>query len=515
MEFFSFALHNVKKILINQPKSFHDWKMKFFFIREEIIHIAMLFCEPGAIPKEDTPIPKKAAWYDKLMATPNRVFGEQVLVTTSISDKWPERSKEVPMLLLNGEEFALYHSAFQTFSRAMGRSCLPNPAVATQGARNSNPRPCRTVTYAGKEIVYLSSEESVASSNHELSSWDDVFAGVPRDLGVDHEEKWPKKKVTVTGGAMSKKVGATLTASDAASKEGSKGPDSSATPSSIHEEAETEEPEAGKLIRKRSRVETTATTPPTKKVVTSKPIGKKGSFRSLYSKVSPEAVAKKPEVEVKKMPSHQKFNIIPPELLLLRGKLEGLDPPVIQRKEPEVQAENPTAQHTIPIQTETVQTTAGGSAGGAQAEGVLRDATAAGGDVGGSDAAARKDASGKKPRQPSPICVEDTLGDIYYKTYDETRATETHAPVWNLKQNDTFADFGACRESYLGSFPSSEVHQQKERGHDNMYRSYVMGQANASSTGHEILREWRTMHLERAGWEKYRERLSAEAKLFE
>ncbi|KAM0006194.1 hypothetical protein Hdeb2414_s0181g00825671 [Helianthus debilis subsp. tardiflorus] len=41
--FFSFALFNVKKILINPPKSFHDWKMKFFFIREEVIPIAMLF----------------------------------------------------------------------------------------------------------------------------------------------------------------------------------------------------------------------------------------------------------------------------------------------------------------------------------------------------------------------------------------------------------------------------------------------------------------------------------------
>ncbi|KAJ0442322.1 hypothetical protein HanIR_Chr16g0807861 [Helianthus annuus] len=75
--------------------------MKFFFIREEVI--AMLFCEPGVIDKEDTPIPKKAAWYDKLFATPNRAFGEQVLVLASMSDKWPERSREVPVLLLNGE----------------------------------------------------------------------------------------------------------------------------------------------------------------------------------------------------------------------------------------------------------------------------------------------------------------------------------------------------------------------------------------------------------------------------
>ncbi|KAJ0680790.1 hypothetical protein HanPI659440_Chr16g0628311 [Helianthus annuus] len=239
--FFFFALRNVKKILINPPKSFHDWKMKFFFICEEVIPIAMEFRQPSAIPKEDTPIPKKAAWYDKLMATPNRVFGKQVLVAVGMSDKWPKRSKDVPALLSNGE-------------------------------------------------------------------------GVLRDLEIDHEEKRPKKtaakkKVTVAGGATSKKVGTTRTTSDAASKKGtarfrqsnlegfvtvadsfeelhnvgskpqssaaaaarrsgstgSKGPDFGATPSSIHEEAETEEPEA-KLIRKRSRGETATTTPPAKKV---------------------------------------------------------------------------------------------------------------------------------------------------------------------------------------------------------------------------------------------------------
>ncbi|KAF5801724.1 hypothetical protein HanRHA438_Chr06g0260641 [Helianthus annuus] len=209
-----------------------------------------------------------------------------------------------------------------------------NPPVATEGAHIPNPRPLRGVTSAGKEIIYISSEESVASSNHELSSWDDVFAGVLRDLRIDHEEKRPKKtaakkKVTVTGGA-SKKVGATRATSDAASKNGTlhfrqsnledfvvatdtlglhnigdkpqssavavarstgsarlKGPDFGATPSFIHEEAETEKPEAEKLIRKRSRAETATTTCLAKKIATGKPIEKKGSLRSLYTDVSP------------------------------------------------------------------------------------------------------------------------------------------------------------------------------------------------------------------------------------
>ncbi|KAJ0914782.1 hypothetical protein HanPSC8_Chr06g0242511 [Helianthus annuus] len=376
--FFSFALRNVKKILINPPKSFHNWKMKFFFIREEVIPIAMLFHEPGAIDKEDTPIPKKAAGNDNLCATPNRVVGEQVFVAAVMSDKWSEQSREVPVLLLHGE-------------------------------------------------------------------------GVLRDLGIDHEEKRPKKtaakkKVTITGGA-NKKVGATHAASDAASKNGTlhfrqsnledfvvatdtlglhnigdkpqssavavarstgsarlKGPDFGATPSFIHEEAEIEKPEAEKLIRKRSRAETATTTSLAKKIATGKPIEKKGSLRSPYTDVSPEVVANKPEVEVKKMPSHPKFNIIPPKQLLLRERPVG----------------------------------------------------------------------------------------------------------WRSQLKNQLR-----REWYLGAFPPAEVDRQKERGNDNLDRSYVMGQANANSAGHQILHEWRTMHLERAGWEKYQERLSPEAKLFE
>ncbi|KAJ0870490.1 hypothetical protein HanRHA438_Chr11g0501081 [Helianthus annuus] len=44
MGFFSFASRGAaKKILLNPPKSFHDWKPKFFFIREEVLPIAMPF----------------------------------------------------------------------------------------------------------------------------------------------------------------------------------------------------------------------------------------------------------------------------------------------------------------------------------------------------------------------------------------------------------------------------------------------------------------------------------------
>ncbi|KAJ0797057.1 hypothetical protein HanPI659440_Chr04g0169491 [Helianthus annuus] len=58
--FYSFGNRGAaKKILIGPPKSFHDWKMKFFFIREEVMPIAMIFRESDKIEKEELPIPKR------------------------------------------------------------------------------------------------------------------------------------------------------------------------------------------------------------------------------------------------------------------------------------------------------------------------------------------------------------------------------------------------------------------------------------------------------------------------
>ncbi|MFS7936577.1 hypothetical protein Hanom_Chr05g00417201 [Helianthus anomalus] len=382
--FFSFALRSVKKILINPPKRFHDWKMKFFFSREEVIPIAIEFRQSGPVPKEDTQIPCKAAWYNKLMANSNRVFGEQVLVAARMSNKWSEQSKDVPVLLFNGEEAAFYQSVFPTFSRAMGVRALregeeywyeqikpnfiyaraelfANPHVSTEGAHIRNPRPCRSMTPAGKEI---GSEESVASSDHELRSWDDVFAGVLRDLGIGHEEKKPKKaatkkKVNVAGGATSKKVRATRAA-----------------------------------VRRLLKLQ--------------------GLTNPLLS-----ALSRKRTLRI--LPRS-----IPAPFTKKRSKL--------------------------PLQ-----------GGGLLA---VKDVTGGGGGTGGSGANARKGDPGKKPRRSSPIRAEDTLGDIYYKTYDESRANEPHAHVWNLKQNDTFVEFGACREWYLGDFPPAEASEDtlaKER----------------------------------------------------
>ncbi|KAJ0808594.1 hypothetical protein HanPI659440_Chr01g0005091 [Helianthus annuus] len=207
-----------------------------------------------------------------------------------------------------------------------------DPPTSTEGAHIPNPRPLRVMTSARKEIVYLSSEESVRSSNGELSSWPTIFAGVLRNLGIDLEEKKkkPKKKKVITldvdvtskkGGSSHATIGvadkgtlrlrqsnledyviisdsfeglsrigekkAGAAGSKSSGSAGSRNPDAGATPSSVahgegedEEEVEEEEP-AVQLIRKRSREAEIGAS------VMSKPGGaplirKRSNLRSLY-----------------------------------------------------------------------------------------------------------------------------------------------------------------------------------------------------------------------------------------
>ncbi|MFS7987661.1 hypothetical protein Hanom_Chr11g01025511 [Helianthus anomalus] len=297
-----------------------------------------------------------------------------------MSDKWPKDSENVPVLLLDCEG-KLPLSAFPTFAGIMGARPLRDgeefwleqirpkfmyarieafvvPPIATEGAHIPNLRPCRAITSAGKTIVYFSSEESVASFEHELNPSHDLFAGVLRKLSVDPEEKKPKrvskKKITVAEGAAMKKAEVTGATSDVASQKGtlqfrqstledfvyvadsveelyaiggkpqgnvegvvrssgsagSKGPDVEETGA---------EPDAEELIRKnalkRSRAEAkTETTPLAKKVATCKPIGKKGSLRSHYYEASRE-VSKNPDARLK-------TTVLPPKTVAERKEAE-------------------------------------------------------------------------------------------------------------------------------------------------------------------------------------------------
>ncbi|KAM0040741.1 hypothetical protein Hdeb2414_s0012g00397631 [Helianthus debilis subsp. tardiflorus] len=226
MGFYSFGNRgSAKKILLNPPKSFHDWKQKFFFITEEVIPIAMIFRTLDVIEKEELPIPKGDAWNLKLIATPNRIFGENVLVAAHLYQAaFPTFGGFMEVRPLEpGEQYWNEHIKGHFLYPPAGT--FANPPTATEGAHLPSPRPLQAVTSAGKEILYLFSEESVGSSNGELSSWSNIFAGVLRDLGTDPEEKKKKpnkknKKVIIIEPELTSKKGGSSCAATGASEKG-------------------------------------------------------------------------------------------------------------------------------------------------------------------------------------------------------------------------------------------------------------------------------------------------------
>ncbi|KAJ0463509.1 hypothetical protein HanHA300_Chr14g0516491 [Helianthus annuus] len=195
-----------------------------------------------------------------------------------------------------------------------------NPPTATEGALLPKPRPLRGVTFARKEILFLSSKESVGSSHEE-------------------PKKAPKKKtkkVTVDTGATSKKGGSSrapaadhdkgtlrfrqsnledyvvasdsleglsrigekkkgsATGSKSSESAGSRIPEAGATHSSValdeeeeeEEEEEHEEEAAAKLVTRKSSREKTAAGAKLAQKFVDPVIGKQSSLRSLY-KFSP------------------------------------------------------------------------------------------------------------------------------------------------------------------------------------------------------------------------------------
>ncbi|KAJ0897915.1 hypothetical protein HanRHA438_Chr08g0350991 [Helianthus annuus] len=453
------------------------------------------------IPKEDLPIPKKANWYLQLTPTPNRVFGENVLVAAGMSDQWAPDSKDIPVLKLGDQEVQLYQAAFATFggviwSRPLkageqywydqikGYFMYPvadafvDPPISTEGAHIPNPRPLRSVTSAGKEIVYLSSEESVGSSNGELSPWSQIFAGVLRDLGIDPEDKKKKpmkRKKVITLNPEARELGVVAQPLLLLTKvlllrqkKGWSNPDAGTTPSSAAQEEgdeeEAEEEPAVKLIRKRSREAALGAS------VLSKPggtplIGKKSNLRSLY-KFSPEAekttfekkgvTITEPSEPTLKRPRVTKVTIKPFTVLQSeKEKQKAVEKAVKEReierkraaekpptgpKEPEVVAtfsakkaqglgptpitglDQPTFEKGKGVEVEKpVETSPNDApvqtvqvASAGETGLATKEQTVAAGFAAGQVGAGRPDATSH-----SPIGPMDTLGDVYYKSYTE------------------------------------------------------------------------------------------------
>ncbi|KAF5816299.1 hypothetical protein HanRHA438_Chr03g0144161 [Helianthus annuus] len=87
--FYSFAQRpTVKKILLVPPKSFHEWKPKFFYIKAGVIPIRMTFRGVEDIEVETLKTPEAEIWYQDLKDVPSIEFPERALVAAGMSLHW-------------------------------------------------------------------------------------------------------------------------------------------------------------------------------------------------------------------------------------------------------------------------------------------------------------------------------------------------------------------------------------------------------------------------------------------
>ncbi|XP_035835060.1 uncharacterized protein LOC118483677 isoform X1 [Helianthus annuus] len=256
------------------------------------------------IPKEDLPIPKSAQWYQQLTATPNRVFGENVLVAAKMSDQWSPSSRELPVLKIGDQETQLYQAAFPAFGGSMGVRPLRDDEEGWYDQIKGN-------------FMFPPADA--------FASPPDATEGVLRDLGVDPEEKKKKpskKKKKADVEVTSKGLGASRATTAAvkgtlrlrqrdlddyviisdsyeglsyaamgktgaggskgSGSAGSRNPDADATPSQPEDEEEEEEETAPLIGRKRGRSEATTGMASAPVSVVIPVVGKKSKLRSLY-----------------------------------------------------------------------------------------------------------------------------------------------------------------------------------------------------------------------------------------
>ncbi|KAM0063294.1 hypothetical protein Hdeb2414_s0003g00089331 [Helianthus debilis subsp. tardiflorus] len=100
-----------------------------------------------------------------------------------------------------------------------------------------------------------------------------------------------------------------------------------------------------------------------------------------------------------------------------------------------------------------------------------------------------------------PLCPDETLGDHYYRTYTEKKASEVHTQVWNLKKGDTFSNWRVCRDWLKGTFPPAEIKFKEDRDEEQAYHAYLEEAVRYTSTTHHIVREWCSMCKEWVAYE--------------
>ncbi|KAF5804550.1 hypothetical protein HanRHA438_Chr05g0207951 [Helianthus annuus] len=171
---------NVLPCSKDPPKSLHDWKHKFFYIRRGMIPIGMHYRSPDeGIPKLPLIPYAEEQWYKTLIKNPTPMLqlDEKALVTTSMSMMWaPSNPSAAPIygyknkvggdmvvrVLPEGERPWLQQIQ-DSFHHPTEESLSIHVATPTSAHPFASVKPESVTSPARGETILLSSEESIAS----------------------------------------------------------------------------------------------------------------------------------------------------------------------------------------------------------------------------------------------------------------------------------------------------------------------------------------------------------------
>ncbi|KAJ0702274.1 hypothetical protein HanPI659440_Chr14g0527551 [Helianthus annuus] len=156
--FYSFAqCLSAKKILLTPPKSFHEWKPKFFFIKAGVIHMKMTFRGAEDIVVENMKTPESEIWYQDLKDIPSIELPERALVAAGMSLHWKMDREDKPVYMEDDRKL-WYQQIIRNFALPRDEDLAAQPSTGAGELINlgigpeKKKRRVSAVTIASKKI---------------------------------------------------------------------------------------------------------------------------------------------------------------------------------------------------------------------------------------------------------------------------------------------------------------------------------------------------------------------------
>ncbi|KAJ0575917.1 hypothetical protein HanPSC8_Chr05g0195011 [Helianthus annuus] len=490
--FYSFMQRaSAKKILLQPPKSFHDWKQKFFFIKVGVILMRMTFRGKEAVLTETIQTPSDENWYQDLKDVMSIALSEKALVGASMSLNWRMNWEEKPVYM-EGDKTKIWGLTFVSlyvvaFEREGGKmATIPRNLMRSFGELSNlgtgpeKKRRAPAATAAPKKSDVDKTQSSRAKNLggekkgmcHSSDSWcDNVVVSDSLEGLAPAVVRKPKPEPRDTADIPPSNLDDPI--------------DLESNPERLLRK------KAGK--RKQTDVEAEG--------LTRRSRGRKSPGEAiLMPLLRTRFLVKKTNSPVQIEPSSMVDEKLPPSPPRApvneplgsaevpendAEKVAGAENPEVEKSADAVfDAEKITSPEVVDVGASRPQTPELAAQDTDNVEKVSAE-----------DQGSFFDADKNFPIRP-----DETLGDYYYRTYSEKDASEIYSPVWNLKKGDAFSDWRVCRDWLKGTFPPGEIKFQEGRLHDQTYHAYLEGAASYTSTTHRIVREWHSMHKEWAAF---------------